>query len=277
MSDFLKKQIFKSDSNNIQSNASIRLKTNACVVIGSDNEQKLLFIDEVKCLKSDAKIADLLSFLKSEYSFLNSSASISTKIIYPNCYYTLVPKMYFDENHLKSYFLHAINKKDRNEFDYSFSELSYEMMCVNANEKSYLNDLKVSLPNAQLFSETESMIKVCTDDFLSRIEDDKTYLYLYFSDSKCDILLFVEGKLLIANRISFNSIENFIYHILNTLHQSGQFVEQTEVILLGEIEKQSAIVSGMSRYFQRIHFLSNQRNNELEGTSYNYALETLLL
>ncbi|MDD2346151.1 MAG: DUF3822 family protein [Bacteroidales bacterium] len=276
MSDFSKKQIFKSDSNNIQSNASIRLKTNACVVIGSDNEQKLVFVDEVKCLKSDGKNADLLSFLKSEYPF-NSSAFASTKIIYPNCYFTLVPKMYFDENHLKSYFLHAINMKDQHEFDYSFSELSYEMMCVNALEKSYLNELKVSFPNAHLFSETESMIKVCKDDFLTRIQDNKTYLYLFFSDNKCDILLFVEGKLMIANRISFNSIENFIYHILNTLQQSGQFAEQTEVILLGEIEKQSAIVLGLSRYFQRIHFLSNQRNNELEGTSYNYALETFLL
>lgn len=185
--------------------------------------------------------------------------------------------MYFDENHLKSYFLHAINKKNQNEFDYSFSELSYEMMCVNAIEKSSLNGLKVLLPNAQFLSETESMIKVCTDDFLNRIKDNKTYLYLYFSDNKCDILLFVEGKLMLANRILFNSIEDFIYHILNTLHQSGQFVEQTEVILLGEIEKQSAIVSGMSRYFQRIHFLSNQKNIELEESSYNYALETLLL
>ncbi len=276
MNDFTKKQIFKSEINTTHSHTTIRLKSNGFVLSTFDRNHNILLVDEVNELKADGNLIKTLHFIKEQYS-LEANSDIPLKIIYHANHYALVPKMYFDENHLKSYFLHAICRKDTLDFDYIYSALAHDIICVNAIEKSSFEQLNSAFPKAQFFSDSEIIIKVCTEDFLQRIEDEKNYLYLHISNHDCDILEFVDGKINLMNRITFNTIENFNYYILNTLHQTGQFAEQTEVILLGDIQKQSAIVLGLSRYFQRIHFLTNHRNKEIESTSHNYAIETFLM
>jgi hypothetical protein len=274
MSDFSKKQIFISEKNINITNLTIRLKSNGFVLCGFDPNEDLLLIEELNFLKGNIETSRKFETLSTEYQSEINLSKIN--FIYPTDYFTLVPKQYFEENHLKSYFLHAISTKDLPSYTFNHSSISHETICISAIEKCVYDAIKNAFPNSVLSSETELMMNACSEDFLKRIIDKKTFLYLNFLQHKCDIIEFADGKLILANRISFNTIENFIYHVLNTLHQSGQFTELTEVILLGDIEKQSGIVLGLSRYFNRIHFLQTKFSGLPENASHNFIIETFI-
>ena len=274
MGDYSKKKIYKSEKNTIITNMTIRLKTNGFVLCGFDTNNDLLFIEEFNALKNNIEIKSNLDCLLTEYESEIRSSSIT--FICPVEYFAMVPKQYFDENNQKSYFLHAINSNDIDSYSFLHTAISYDTICISAIEKSMYETIKRTFPNSMLSSEADLMMSVCSEDFLKRIVDKKTFLYLNFQQHKCDIVEFADGKLVLVNRISFNTIENFIYHILNTIHQTGQFVETTEIILLGDIEKQSGIVMGLSRYFNRIHFMRTDIEDMPENISHNYKIETII-
>ena len=275
MSDFSKKEIYKSDINIEISNKTIRQKSNGFVLCSFDSEQVIIAIEEINFLKPNVSSIDKFNYLSKECFNENELSKSINFIIYVD-YYSFVPKIYFEQRNIHLYFPHAIKQSNQADFDYVFSEISHDIVCVCAIDKHLKELIVKSFPKASIKTDIEILSRLCINDFVKKINDKKSFLYLNFLQNNCDIIEFVDGKLFIANRFSYNSIENFIYHILNILHQSNQFTDQTEIILIGDIQLQSAIVIGLSRYFNKITLLPNDVSKLPKEIEHNYSIETVV-
>ncbi len=274
MGDWTKNQIVKSDLPNEKfDNLTIRIKTNGFVVFGFNKLSSSFFIDEYVFVRSFNFVVINTIVEKEYHSFIDDK--FTAKVIYPTSYYSLVPQMYFSEFDLSSYFLHAISQQDKDLFDYNFDKLSFdEINCINAFSKSFFINLNKTFPQYELISESRILLNTCFDNYKQNIANKPISLYLNFFDDKVDDLLFVDNKLILMNRIEYHSIENFIYYILNALTQSNISSNKVEIIILGDIQKQSSIVLALSKYFDRIHFMNPSKVEILSETAHAFNLET---
>lgn len=67
-----------------------------------------------------------------------------------------------------------------------------------------------------------------------------------------EVLIIREDKLLLSNRFSIRNNDEALYHLLNTVRQTGLDREQVPVYLAGEIADRSAFVSLLQRYVRKV-------------------------
>ena len=81
----------------------------------------------------------------------------------------------------------------------------------------------------------------------------------------------IDGKqLLFYNTFNYHSAEDFVYYLLFVCEQLQLNPETIDVILLGEIERNSTIYTLTQKYIRKIKF--GERN---DGAQYSYQLQTL--
>jgi hypothetical protein len=83
--------------------------------------------------------------------------------------------------------------------------------------------------------------------------------------------LLMEGKkMLFYNSFNYHSAEDFIYYLLFVCEQLHLNPETIEVVLLGEIEKNSTVYSLTQKYIRTIIF-----GERTDGAQYSYQLQTI--
>lgn len=273
MGDWTKNQIVKADfDHNKFDNITIRIKTNGFVVYGINQSSAIFFIDEYQFIRG-YNFEIINEVVEKEYHTLMDD-KVQVKMIYPARYFSIVPSTYFSESDISAYFLHAIPQSEKDFFDYNYDKTSTEeIICVNAFNKGYLEHIKRAFPNYTLIAESKLFMNVCTENYKQNIANRPNTLFLHFFDDKVDDLLFVDDKLLLMNRIEYHTVENFIYHILNVSSQFNMPTNKIDVILLGDIQKQSTIVSTLAKYFDRIQFMTSGKIDITSETPHAYNLE----
>ncbi len=273
MDNWTKKQIVQSDLlDKTYSNITIRIKANGFVVYGKDNMSKALFLDEYSFARgfNNSLIKEILE--KEYKTILKNDASI--KFLYPVNYFSIVPQSYFKEQELSAYFLNSISKINIDLFDYNFTKVNLpDVICVNACSKGSIQDVKLNFPISEVIPETQILINTCLENYKQNIKTRPNSLFLNFSGDNVDDVLFVDDKFLLMNRFEYRTIENFIYFVLNTLSQTKQSTALVDIVILGDIQKQSSIVSTLSKYFDRIHFIPSEIEMD-NVVSHTYILET---
>lgn len=95
-------------------------------------------------------------------------------------------------------------------------------------------------------------------------------LYVHVQQTHFEVILIEGKKLLFYNTFHYQSSEDFIYYLLFVCEQLQLNPENIEVVILGEVEKNAAIISLVQKYIRELRF--GERFND---AALGYQLQTL--
>ena len=190
----------------------------------------------------------LQEVFKTEKSLQNDFESVT--VIHQNNLSTLVPNQYFKEDSIASY------------LKYSVKTIATDLIVFDDLE--FMNTKNVYIPyvniNNFLFQnfgefEFKHHSSILLEKLLAK-SDDTLKFYINISQSTFDIVVTKDSKLLFYNIFDYQTKEDFIYYILFTLEQLELSTEETNVILLGDIEESSDKYKILYTFIRNIQFLN---------------------
>ena len=190
---------------------------------------------------------------------LNQSVD-EISLVFSNSLFSLVPSELFDENHAASYlkFNTRILKTDFITFD-QVTEDMVNVYIPYANITNYFFDKYGEFEYKHGLSILiESLLKLPTDTTGPKV-------YLHTHSNFYELVVIENGKLLFANCFEFDTKEDFLYYLLFTAEQLSLDPEKFELILLGDINKNSPAYKMAWDYIKNISFM---------GPFHSFSFET---
>lgn len=180
-----------------------------------------------------------------EYSFSEVIA------IHSNTLYSLVPKPFFDSEHLANYIKYNVRilSTDHLESD-SLSGLEIQNVYVPyTNINNYLFDL---------FGEFEFKHAVSVLlETLNKIHGNNsdTIGYVHLALNQIDFAIFCQKKLKYFNSFEITSETDFLYYILFALEQLEENPKEFKLRLVGDIAEEDPLFEAASSYFENVSIL----------------------
>ncbi|MHB8261664.1 MAG: DUF3822 family protein [Bacteroidia bacterium] len=237
---------------NFDFNQSAKLR--ACIELSATEVFCVLFSDKNELVylqhftfKPNEKIEESFAHLVHTEAFFSQNY-LSVHIGVSNALYTLVPTSLFQSDTKEKWltYNHVIDDAAMmlsDDFNSTDSKCVYSL-----NEK-----LKVlidqTFPNNHIKHKTTCLIESLADVASKRY---KTCL-VHVGTANFDVALY-DKKLILFNTFEYQSTEDFLYYILASLEQNKFLIEETELVLAGEIETQSALYDALKDYFPKVKF-----------------------
>ncbi len=220
-----------------------------------DQSQTYISYDQYDFKKSD----DWTEALRNIEKIFPSEVFQSQKniqICISNSLYTLVPKVLFDEKELESYlsFNHPIEEKNQFIFHHTPLE-SFDAIVVFAIPRGLEFLLKAKLPPYQLLHFSSPILEAIG---LNKMEENE--LLINVQQEQFEIIYAPSGKIHFFNSFQYQSKEDFIYFLLYVMEQLKLERETSKLILVGEIEKGSAIYKLLYTYITEVSFAHKPAN-----------------
>lgn len=103
---------------------------------------------------------------------------------------------------------------------------------------------------------------VLVDTLLKKSSNtDPVNFYVHVENDFFQIIVIKRKKLILYNAFDFKTAQDFIYHILFTAEQLHLNPEKLQLILLGEIEKESELYDIAYKYVRHINFFETENNS----------------
>ena len=243
----------KITNNNIHNKKlSIQVSLNGlsfCTLNKKDN--KICYFKKVNFEKQldPIKVLGKIELLYEKEEQLNQPVD-EVVLLFNNAFFSLVPENLFDEDNAASYlkFNTRILKTDFIAFD----KVSLDIINVYipyANITNYFFDKYGEF-------EYRHSLSVLIESFLAlHKESSTTQAYLYAYKNSYNLVIIENEKLLFANSFEYDTKEDFLYYLLFTAEQLKLDPEKFELILLGEINKDSAEYKMTWDYIKNISFM----------------------
>lgn len=225
-------------------------------VIDWSNSKQLLLKDyQLDEQKKDIKLLTFLEAIFEQNNFLSKPfKKISLGI--SNNLYTFVPAPFFESNLAKNYLqlncklsendeilfagmknmsaycIFAIDKKIKSFFDYQFTEVKYLHQTMILND-AILNNFKNK--------ETQTvLINIRKNDF--------------------DTIVIKNKQTELVNTFPFTNADDFLFYLLYVLEQLSINPDKQEVLISGELLKNSSIYERLIKYIRNINFINRNKN-----------------
>ncbi len=197
--------------------------------------------------KPNGKIHEVFEHLMHSEAFF-SQGYTSVYISISNALYTVVPSSLFQADN-KEKWLAYNHVLDADDVVLSDDINSTDSMCVYVINQKLKVLIDQTFPNNHIKHRS-----TCITESLSTLasKTHKTCLVHVGSDSFDNALY--DKKLLFFNTFEYQSTEDFLYFILASLEQNKLAVDETEIVLAGEIETQSALYDTLKEYFPKLKF-----------------------
>lgn len=240
-------------------------KLRACLEISSADLVLALFTSQNEpvyiqhyTFKSNEKISEVFEhLLQSEAFFSQTYASVYISISNP--LYTVVPSSLFQTDDKEKWlaYNHVISNDDLVLAD---DINSIDSKCVYAINQKLKALIDQTFPNNHIKHKS-----TCITESLSGLasKTHKTCLVHIGTDS-FDVALY-DKKLLFFNTFEYQSTEDFLYFILASIEQGNLVIDETEIILAGEIELQSALYNSLKEYFPKLKFAVHNKTISLNN------------
>lgn len=178
-----------------------------------------------------------------------------------NNLYTLVPQALFEEKELETYlsFNHPIEENHQLKFHFTKLE-SFDAVIVFAIPRSLEFMLKAKLPPYKLLHFASPILEAVG---LSKPKPNE--LLVHVQNEQFEVIYAPNGKLNFFNSFQYQSKEDFIYYLLYVMEQLQLEREQSTIILVGEIEKDSAIFKLLHTYINEVTLGEKPKNVEFSA------------
>lgn len=194
----------------------------------------------------------------------NNFKSVSAALV--NNKFTLVPNPLFEAENKNTYlgFSHSL-EEDEDVIVESLKNLDVKILF--ALPHCLKNTLKVFFSNLSIHNYSSSLL----EGLLLHYKNQSTKkVFVHVQISHFEIVVLDGKNLIFYNSFNHQTSEDFIYYLLFVCEQLKLNPENLELILLGEVERNSAIYSILHKYIRHIKF--GERNESFE---YSYKLNDL--
>ncbi len=177
---------------------------------------------------------------------------------------TLIPNALFEKGKEKDYlaFNHFLSKEDE-VLTYDLKNLDAKNIFAVPVEVS--NAFRKYFPNVKFNHHSSALLEGLLSTFKNDMEKK---LFVHVGISHFEIIALKGKELLLYNSFRHQSSEDFIYYLLYTCEQLKLNPENVELVLLGEVEKNSALYSIVYKYVRHVKFGSR---NELFGYAHGFT------
>ena len=210
-------------------------------------------------------VAELFDSLLKESKLINHKFQ-SVACIVVNNLSTLVPNVLYEDDRKKMY-LKFNASLEGNEFIVVDEIRSLDAKNVFALPFSLKAKLDSQYNNIKYHHASSTLI-----DTLVANNKNQTgkKLFVHVQETHFETIL-IDGKnLIFYNTFNYHSPEDFIYYLLFAFEQLQLNPEKIETILLGEIEKSSAVYAVAQKYIRTLKFAERSVDSD-----YSYQLQTL--
>ncbi|MCX7549427.1 DUF3822 family protein [Xanthomarina sp. F2636L] len=250
----LKLMVTANKSENISTNLdlSIQISLNGlsfCIL-----DTVLNTITYLKHFEKEKKLSPFgaLDFLKQLFNTEKELQNNFNKVhvVYVNELATIVPKPLFNEDYLADY-LKFNSKILKSDF------IVYDNLEINDSVTVYVPYVNINNYIYETFgSFTYNHFSSILVEKILQIEKhaDDVKFYVHVNKDHFEIVVSNQGKLILFNTFDYSSKEDFIYYILFTMEQLGLNPEKTNLVLLGDIDKESNLFTILYTYIRHISF-----------------------
>ena len=184
---------------------------------------------------------------------------------------TQVPRPLFNKNNLEQYLQYTV-KMLENDF------IAYDELANSEIINVYIPFVNVNnflLDTYESFTYKHSST-VLIENLLNEYKNiEASFCFVNVTGKYFEIVVIQNKKLALYNFFSFTTKEDFIYYILFTAEQLNLNPEEFELILMGDIEKESELYDIVYQYIRNVKFYvpnnANLQLNEIPSHS-NFTL-----
>ncbi len=179
---------------------------------------------------------------------------------------TLVPAALYEEEK-KNELLGFNFQMDEDEEVFANNLRSVDAKNIFTVPKDLLATLRRSFPNAQMLHHSTCLVEGVLAAFRNQ---SGRKLVVHVQPSRFEVLVTSGKELVFYNSFRFQTSEDFIYYVLFVCEQLKLNPENTELVLLGEVERNSALYEILHKYIRHVRF--GERSDNFE---YSYKFNDL--
>jgi hypothetical protein len=196
----------------------------------------------------------------------------SVSITHFNNLVSQVPEPFFDKEKLPSYLQYSVKllEDDFIAFDTIKNTEIINVYVPFVN----INNFLIDVYGAFTYKHASTIL---IEKLLQQFKNnDKEICFINITKNQFEILVINNNKLILYNIFDFITKEDFIYYILFTLEQLKLNPEEIQIILLGDIEKESELYTILYQYVRNISFYQPTLFPEILKEVSQHSLFTLL-
>ncbi|MFK5957420.1 MAG: DUF3822 family protein [Lutibacter sp.] len=174
----------------------------------------------------------------------------SVSVAHSNNLVTQVPKALFDKENLTKYLQHTVKVLEN---DYITYDELHNLEIVNVYIPFVnINNFLLDKYGTFIYKHSSTILIENLLNKYKNIEGD--YCFINVFKNSFEIIVVKNKKFELFNSFSFNTKEDFIYYILFVAEQLQLNPEEFNLVLLGDIEKESELYTILYQYIRTINF-----------------------
>ena len=123
-------------------------------------------------------------------------------------------------------------------------------------------------PNAIVKHQASCLLEQIKQQLLHN--SDATQVFIQVNKSSFDLIVFKSRRLIFFNSFRYYSLEDFLYFLLYAMKNIDIDPNTQPVSLLGNVEKNSALVSQLLKYVRNVNYVDTKLN-----TNFSYVFEEI--
>ncbi len=221
-----------------------------CIVNHVENELVCFAVYEFeKKASSPYNHLEFVEELFEKEKLLNLSYK-SVSVTHFNNLVTQVPLPFFDKNKLDSYLQYSVKLLEN---DYiTFDEIKNSEIVNVYIPFVNINNFLIDKFNSFIYKHSSTVLIEKLVHQYKNLDGD--FYFVNVSNNNFEIVVIKNKKLELYNCFEFKTKEDFIYYILFTAEQLNLNPEEFDLILLGDIEKESELYTILYQYIRNIKF-----------------------
>lgn len=220
------------------------------------------FFPKKKCIDSQQFVFFLNDVLL-HHPELTKRKFKETHLTVSNSFSTFIPSaLYLEEDKIKYFSLNHNIKADENIYSDYIRVL--DAYAIYSFEQRILDFFQTNFQPLQIHHISTILVQNILIENKNR---QSAGLFAHVKPEHFELIMIKEHKLVFYNRFNYKTAEDFIYYILFVCEQLHLNPENTELQLLGEIEKKSAIYSLLYKYMRNVKF---GKKSDAYGFTYGF-------
>ncbi len=177
---------------------------------------------------------------------------------------TQVPLPFFNKDNLSDYLQNTVKVLEN---DYiTYDEVNNSEIINVYIPFVNINNFLIDTYGTFIFKHSSTVLIETLLNKYKNFDDD--FCFVNVTNFNFEIVIIKNKKLALFNCFSFKTKEDFIYYILFTAEQLNLNPEEFNLVLLGDIEKESELYNVLYQYIRNIKFYDFENPNQsIEGLS----------
>ncbi|MFN4234868.1 MAG: DUF3822 family protein [Bacteroidia bacterium] len=183
-----------------------------------------------------------------------------------NSLYTFVPTPLFDSKAAKKYLQLNCKLSENDEILYA-SMKNLSAYCIFALDKKIKSFFDYQFIGVKYFHQTQILSDVLLNNFKNK---ENRSVIINIRNNEFDTIIINNKQTELINTFQFTTADDLLFHLLYVFEQLSINPDKQEVLICGELLKNSSIYERLEKYIRHVKFIN--RNNSIE---YSYKFNEL--